>query len=120
MGLIFLYFISIFLGLVTDSILTAAVGVYLFYSLFTLNQKLISNFIGTHMTGNDPVQSGNMGLLLSGLALLVPFGISFWWTYKKFDIKPIKLQIKPYYYVAIPALLINTLFFLLNFSYLKI
>jgi hypothetical protein len=44
--------------------------------------------------------------LVSAAVLLVPFGIAFWLTFKKMDVRPIKLQMRTYYSITLPTLFV--------------
>lgn len=54
--------------------------------------------------------------ILAGLFLLVPLGISFFLAYKNLDLKPYKYMVRPYFYVAVPLLLLEVIFIFLNFE----
>jgi hypothetical protein len=45
-------------------------------------------------------------LPLSVIILLLPFGIAFWQVYSHLDAKPLNLQMKRYYLISLPSLLV--------------
>ena len=42
--------------------------------------------------------------LCSALFLLIPLWLAFWLTFKKLDVKPIRLQMRTYYSILLPSL----------------
>lgn len=43
---------------------------------------------------------------LSAVIVLLPFGAAFWKVYSRLDARPINLQMKPYYLISLPSLLV--------------
>ena len=43
---------------------------------------------------------------LSAVILLLPFGAAFWKVYGRLDARPMNLQMKPYYLISLPSLLV--------------
>jgi len=113
--LIFLFFISVSFSIVIDSIILGFIGVSLIFQVYVLNSNVLHFVISkTNIEGS----LDHLAFLipaLSALLFLIPFGISFWLTFKKMDLKPLKLQIKPYYYIAFPALCAIVIFILINY-----
>lgn len=116
--LIFMFLISIFLSIVVDSILIGIIGAFLLFQVFNLSVKIILFLV--HKAGIDSPDPfigliGLISMLLSAILLLVPFGISFWLTFKNMDLKPLKLQVRPYYYIALPSLIVLISLIALNY-----
>ena len=44
--------------------------------------------------------------LIAVALLLVPMGTAFWLTFKKMDVKPMKLQMRTYYAIVLPTLIV--------------
>ncbi|MBU1339343.1 MAG: hypothetical protein KKD56_09765 [Acidobacteria bacterium] len=108
MFLIFTFFISLFLSFAVDSILLGLIGVVLLHSLISFHMKILNflfwkNQVSTH--GVNPLL-----IIISSFLVLFPLGLAFWLVIRQFDLKPIKLQLKPYYYIAIPAIIIELIF----------
>ena len=105
-ALLVLFFSSLFLSIGVFSIVISLFGVGLMYLIFfqgeivcaSLLLKLGVNFTGRH----GPL----VAQLVSAAVLLVPFGIAFWLTFKKMDVRPIKLQMKTYYSIVLPTLVV--------------
>lgn len=105
-----LFFSSLFLSIGVFSIVINLFGVGLMYIIFfqgglvfaSLLPKLGVNFTGRH----GPLSAQ----LVSGAMLLVPFGIAFWLTFKKMDVRPLKLQMRTYYFVILPTLFVLVAF----------
>ena len=51
--------------------------------------------------------------ILPGLLIVIPLGISFFLTFKRLDLRPPKYRIKPYFYIALPLILVQALLLLL-------
>ena len=104
--LIVLFFISVFISITVSSVIIGLLGVFLLYYVFYFTSHII-RFLSWKLQINI---TGLFGFMLdqwiSAALLLIPFGIAFWLTFKNFDMKPLKLQIKPYYYIALPSLII--------------
>jgi hypothetical protein len=41
---------------------------------------------------------------IAALIVLTPLGIAFWKTFKNLDLKPMRLQLKPYLVIALPSI----------------
>ena len=106
-NLIVLFFISSFLSISVESFVIGVVGVSLIFSVYyQASQTIHLIFIGW-----DPVKYNlfSTGALLSDLItavlLLIPIGAAFWITFKNFDVKPLKWQLKSYLYIVVPTVL---------------
>jgi len=114
--LIFLFFISVSFSMVIDSIILGIIGISLIFEVFLLNSRILHFVISkTNIEGSLDYLALSSPVL-SALLLLIPFGISFWLTFKKMDVRPMKQQIQPYYYIAFPALVIILSFIILNYK----
>ena len=103
---LFLFLISVFISITVNSVIIGLLGVLLLYYVFFFTSRIIS-FLSWQLHINITGLFGFMlGQLIPAALLLIPFGIAFWLTFKNFDMKPLKLQIKPYYYIALPSLII--------------
>jgi len=114
--LVVLFAVSVSLSLVIDSILLGVIGAFLMLEVVILNNRIIFFLFSKFgIKGSAPHQD-LLSMLVSAFLLLIPFGISFWLTFKKIDVKPMKLQIKPYYYIAFPALIVLIIFILMSYK----
>ncbi len=113
--LIFLFFISVSFSMVIDSIILGIIGISLIFQVFVLNSRILNFLVSKAYIESSLDYLALLGPVLSALLLLIPFGISFWLTFKKMDVKPMKQQIQPYYYIAFPALVIILLNIALNY-----
>jgi len=114
--LIFLFFISVSFSMVIDSIILGIIGISLIFQVFLLNSRILNFLVSKTYIESSLDHLALLSPVLSALLLLIPFGISFWLTFKKMDVKPIKQQIQPYYYIAFPALVIILSFIILNYK----
>jgi hypothetical protein len=54
--------------------------------------------------------------IFAAVMLLTPLGIAFWITFKKMDVKPLKLQMKSYYLIVLPTLIVSITFIIMSFK----
>ncbi len=115
--LIFIFLISAFISFAIDSVIIGFIGVSILYMVFFYTSRIIS-FSAWPLNIFDPKSAGSLLIidLLSASLLLVPFGIAFWKVFKNLDVKSLKLQIRPYYYIALPSLLIIISFIVVSFK----
>jgi len=115
--LIFLFLISASISFAIDSVIISFIGVSMLYMVFFYTSRIIS-FSAWPLNIFNPKSVGSLFIinLLSASLLLVPFGIAFWKIFKNLDVKPLKLQIRPYYYIALPFLLIIISFIVASFK----
>lgn len=113
--LLVLFVASVSLSFVIDSIFLGIIGTFLILGIILLNSGILFFFF-CKLGIKDPIPHLDLlSTLISAFLLLVPFFISFWLTFKKLDVKPMKQQIRPYYYIAFPALVIILLNIVLNY-----
>jgi ABC-type Na+ efflux pump permease subunit len=113
--LVVLFFASLSLSLVIDSILLGIIGASLILGIISVHFGIIFFFF-SKLGITDPIPHlDSLSMLVSAFLLLVPFFISFWLTFKKLDVKPMKQQIQAYYYIAFPALVIILSNIVLNY-----
>lgn len=117
-NLIVVFFISIFLSISIHSFVIGVVGISFFYSAYTQASRVIHLiFIGW-----DPAKFNDFSAvallfnLLTAALLLIPMGTAFWMTFKKFDVKPLKLQLKSYLYIVVPTVIVFYTFIILLFK----
>ena len=113
--LVVLFVASVSLSLVIDSILLGIIGAFLIQGVISLNYGNIFFFFSKLGIKGSAHPFDLISTLVSAFLVLVPFFISFWLTFKKLDLRPMKQQIRPYYYIAFPALVIILLFIIFNY-----
>jgi hypothetical protein len=50
------------------------------------------------------------------LLLLIPLGVSFFLAFRNFDLKPFKVTVRSYFYVAVPVILLEAVIIFMNFE----
>ncbi|MCK4762121.1 MAG: hypothetical protein KAW12_07975 [Candidatus Aminicenantes bacterium] len=113
-GLLFLFLSALFLGLVVDSLIMGLLGVLTVNMLFYF-AVLIINYIAIEAAGTGEPAGFFLSLLLPGLLLLAPLGTAFALCFKRMDLKPLELHLKPYALIVSPMVFFFVVFFLLFF-----
>jgi hypothetical protein len=54
--------------------------------------------------------------LIAMLLLVIPLGVSFFLAFRNFDLKPFKVTVRSYFYVAVPVILLEAVFIFMNFE----
>jgi ABC-type Na+ efflux pump permease subunit len=104
-----LFFSSLFLSIAVFSIAINLFGVGLMYLIFFQEGRIFGHLL-LKFGGNSASYLGWLVTqFISAAVLLVPFGIAFWLTFKKMDARPLKLQMKTYYSITLPALFVLAL-----------
>ena len=103
-NLIVLFLISLFLCLTYTSIIIYFLEIGLLFWLYFLDSQIINYLLWRPETAGN-IYPDFPSQLISAALILVPLGLSFWLTFKKLDVKPLKLQMKPYTFIALPVLL---------------
>jgi ABC-type Na+ efflux pump permease subunit len=104
--LVFIFLVGVFLSLAIDSAVIGLLGILLLLGLYYFTHPTFS-FIAWSLHLIPSLTSSLMIMQsLSALILLLPFGIAFWIVYRRLDAKPLKLQMKPYYLISLPSLLV--------------
>ncbi|MFA9455025.1 MAG: hypothetical protein ACERK6_14055 [Candidatus Aminicenantaceae bacterium] len=102
-----LFSASVFLSLPVDSVIIAFLGVGMLYYLFQLCAKMIYYLMislwRAHILSYNPREEYS-SQVIAALIVLTPLGIAFWKTYKNFDLKTMRLQLKPYLVIALPSI----------------
>jgi ABC-type transport system involved in multi-copper enzyme maturation permease subunit len=101
-----LFFSSLFLSIGVSSIIINLFGVMLMYLIFFQGGHIFGRLF-LKLGGNFASQWGPLVVqFVSAAVLLVPFGIAFWLTLKKMDVRPPKLQMRTYYSITLPTLFV--------------
>jgi len=111
-----LFFVSAFLSIGINSIVINLIGVFMLYYVYEFLWKILTYFFDSK---NISIP-GSLGIitfqLFATALLLVPMGIAFWLTFKKMDVKPMKLQMRTYYAIVLPTLAVLITFITLMFK----
>lgn len=105
-NLVFVFAISVFISLAINSAVIGFIGILLLFGVFWQNCGIISYLIWKLHIASNILSGIYFSRLLSAALLLIPFGIAFWRTFKRLDMKPLKLQMRSYYIIILPSLII--------------
>lgn len=101
-----LFFISVFLSIGINSTLINLFGVlmvfYIQYSLF----EILMNYSFSHGLEYRGDWIIPVFQLIATALLLIPMGTAFWLTFKRMDVKPMKFQMRTYYAIVLPTLVV--------------
>jgi hypothetical protein len=117
-NLVVLFLISVVMSISFSSLLIGVIGISFFFWVYYLTSQIINLFF----IGFDPQKidsafpPGFHSSLLVAALLLIPLGSAFWVTFKKLDLKPLKLQMKSYYSIVLPTLIVFVSFIILTFK----
>ena len=112
----FLFFISAFLSININSVVINLAGVSILYVLFNFLWQILMNFSFMHGLESRGVWIIPAFQLLAAVLILIPTGTAFWLTFKKMDVKPMKLQMRTYYAIVFPTIIILIVFVSLMFK----
>jgi len=105
-GIIFilLFFGAASLSIAVNSIILNLVGVSFLFAAFQPCFNVLSYLLSKLGLKFPSVLAFIFAQLCSALLLLIPLWLAFWLTFKKLDVKPIRLQMKTYYSILLPSL----------------
>lgn len=117
-GIIFilLFFGAVSLSIAVNSIILNLIGVSFLYGAFYPCFYVFSYLLGKLGLNFPSASAFKFAQLCSVLLLLIPLWLAFWLTFKKLDVKPIRLQMKTYYSVLLPSLVGFVAFILLFYK----
>lgn len=104
-----LFFSSLFLSIAVFSIAINLFGVVLMYLIFYQGGRVLGHFLLETGSASGSRLVWLVVQFIPAGVLLVPFGIAFWLTFKKMDVRPLKLQMKTYYSIVLPVLFVLVL-----------
>ena len=114
--LIFLQIGGVFLSLAFNSFFLGVISVALLGFIYSLLYMFLNNFYYYLRQFDLDLFSIIPPGIPTVLLLGIPLGISFFLVYRNFDIKPYKYTIKPYFFIAIPLLLLQVLIVVVYFD----
>jgi ABC-type transport system involved in multi-copper enzyme maturation permease subunit len=104
--LAFIFSVGVFLSLAIDSVVIGLLGILLLSGLYYFMLPTFS-FMAWKLHLIPSLISSRMIILpLCVIILLLPFGIAFWQVYSHLDSRPLNLQMKRYYLISLPSLLV--------------
>lgn len=117
-NLIVVFLISAFMSISVTSFVLGVVGVSFIFSAYYQASRVIHLiYIGwDRVKFNDFSTVALLSDLLTAALLLIPVGAAFWMTFKNLDIRPLKQQLKFYYYIVVPIILVFYAFVILLFK----
>jgi ABC-type Na+ efflux pump permease subunit len=101
-----LFLSSLFLSISVFSIVINLFGVGLMLLIFYQGAHVITYLLlklGINFASRFSPWAAQ---LVSAAVLLAPFGIAFWLTFKKMDVRPLKFQMRTYYFITLPDLFV--------------
>lgn len=98
LNLIVVFFISAFMSISITSFVTGVVWVsFIFFVYYQASRVIHLIYIGwDRLKYKDFSTVALLSDLITAALLLIPIGAAFWMTFKKFDVKPLKSQLKFY------------------------
>jgi len=111
-----LFFISAFFSIGINSIIINLIGVIMLYYIFHFLWRILMNYSILHGLESRGAWIIPAFQLIGAALLLVPMGIAFWLTFKKMDVKPMKLQKRTYYTIVFPTVIVLIIFVSLTFK----
>jgi hypothetical protein len=107
-GIIFvvLFFSSLFLSIAIDYVVLNIVGVLILFSVYNQIKAIFVHLISRSGQNYPPQAVLIAAQLVAAFIFLLPFAIAFWLTFKKMDLKPLRLQLRLYYSITLPAVIV--------------
>ena len=117
-NLIVLFLISATLSLSISSLGIGVIGTSLFFFLYYQANKIIyMMFTGWDLRQHEPYSlAAFLSSVLTAALFLIPFGAALWVTFRKFDVKPLKWQLKTYISIVVPTILAFAAFISIFFT----
>ncbi len=118
-NLVVLFLISIVLSVSFNSPLIGIIGIsFFYYGYYTSSQIIHMIFTGwdPQKAFPDSTLTALLHNIIGAALLLTPLGIAFWITFKRMDVKPLKMQMKSYYLIVLPTLVMFIVFIILFFK----
>jgi ABC-type Na+ efflux pump permease subunit len=111
--LLFLFFIAASLSISIDSVVIGVVGVILLFATFSFSSRTLT-FIAWKLGLISSISSVWTGWIAAGVLILGPFAAAFLLVIRNLQAMPLRLQMRPYYRLALPSFLV-VVFLILKF-----
>lgn len=111
-SIVILFFIAVFVSLAVESVINGMIGVLLLNIILYYTSLVISYITMEYGLFGSTSPLFLFSHVLPVVLLLIPLAAAFVITMKKFDLKPLKWQAKPYLVIVLPTVLILVSFIL--------
>jgi hypothetical protein len=112
-SLLFLFFVAASLSIAIDSVIIGFFGVVLLFATFQLSSSTLT-FIAWKLGLISSLSRGWIGWTAAGVLILGPFAAAFLLVIRNLQAMPLRLQMRPYYRLALPSFLV-VIFLILKF-----
>lgn len=102
----FIFLLAVFLSLAIDSVVIGFLGILLLLGLHYFTSPTFSFMAWKLHLIPSLTHYATIMNFLSAVIILLPFGAAFWQVYRGLDAKPMNLQMKAYYLICLPSLLV--------------
>lgn len=100
--LLFLFFVAASLSIAIDSVVIGFLGVFLLFATFYLSASTLT-FIAWKLGLISSISSVWIGWIAAGVLILGPFAAAFLLVIRNLQAMPLRLQMRPYYRLALPS-----------------
>jgi len=104
-SLLFLFLIAATLTIAVDSVVIGIIGVGLLFATVCLSSPTLT-FIAWKLGLVASLSGGWVGWIAAGVLILAPFAAAFLLVMRNLQAMPFRFQIRPYYRLALPSLLV--------------
>ena len=111
--LLFLFFIAASLSIAIDSAVIGLLGVFLLFGAFDLSSSTLT-FVAWKLGLISSIHNVWFGWTAAGVLILGPFAAAFLLVIRNLQAMPLRLQMRPYYRLALPSFLV-VIFLILKF-----
>jgi hypothetical protein len=111
-----IFFLSVSLSFVVDSFVAGFFGVLILASLFSQLLTISNLLIAKLLPAVSHLPLSIIIFFVPVLLIFLPMGAVFWIVFRKLDVKPMRLQSKPFYIIVLLMLLLNLAFFYVHHS----
>jgi ABC-type transport system involved in multi-copper enzyme maturation permease subunit len=111
--LLFLFFVAASLSIAIDSAVIGVIGVLLLFAAFDLSSSTLT-FIAWKLSLISSIHMVWIGWTAAGVLILGPFAAAFLLVIRNLQAMPLRLQMRPYYRLALPSFL-AVIFLILKF-----
>lgn len=117
-NLIVLFFISSALSLSISSFAIGVIGASLFFTVYQQAYRIMyMMFSKWDASTHDPFSTAAfLSSLLIATLFLMPLGAAFWVTFHRFDVKPLKWQLKTYFFIVLSSVAVFVTFIIIFFK----
>jgi ABC-type Na+ efflux pump permease subunit len=111
-NLIVLFLISSALSLAISSFAIGVIGASLFFFVYFQTSRIMyMMFCKWNINTYEPFsKAAFLSSLLTAALFLTPLGAAFWVTFLRFDVKPLKWQLKTYFFIVLSSVAIFVTF----------